>query len=84
MNYPFYDGDKKFQLRDISLFATRPSAGLQQVDGSFVSFTGLTNISIVFNNDRTITLDSTDPAFVSAVNAGNISQSDLRYTVITT
>jgi hypothetical protein len=69
LTYPFYDGDKKFQLRDISLFATRPSAGLEQAGGSFVSFTGLTNISITFNSDRTIIFDSTDPAFVSAVNA---------------
>ncbi len=84
LNYPFYDGDKKFQLRDISLFATRPSAGIEQVGGSFVSFTWLTNISIAFNNDRTITLDSTDPAFVSAVNAWIITQSNIRYTMITT
>jgi len=80
LTYPFYDGDKKFQIRDISIFAVRPSAWLVTNAGAFVAFTGVTNVTISFNQDSTVNISSTDPAFVAA----NLQQSDLRYTIITT
>lgn len=84
MTYPFYDGDKKFQIRDISIFAVRPSAWLVTNAWTFVAFTGLTNVTVSFNEDRTVEIMSTDSEFQNAITAWLIQQSDLRYTIITT
>lgn len=62
LRYPFFDGDKDYQVRGISVYAVKPTSYTYNSAVGNEAFTGLTNIILIFSQNGDITATNSEIA----------------------